>query len=89
MRPIDGVGALNPALQTQANLRVSEAPTPRATKVEPISDASKSVSTATVSTNDPRSDHGVFKPVVAPSDASGADLPNTYKSGNGSLDILL
>lgn len=86
MRPIDGVGTLNPALTSQAFVREVEGTSKPAPKPEAVSETTKSYA---VATGPDRGDAGVFRPVVGATENAEADLPNTYKSSQGNLDVFL
>ncbi|MDO5671665.1 MAG: hypothetical protein Q4G30_02240 [Actinomycetaceae bacterium] len=89
MRPIDGVGALNPALTNQAFTRPVDAPDRPSSRPAPVSEASKPTAPSTSTEEGYGQTAKGFTPVIAASDASRSELPNSYKSGDGTLDISM
>lgn len=89
MLAVDVAGALNPALTNQAFVRPAPEPSAGAEKPEPVSDTTKTEAMATGSQNAFKANVAEFKPVVGPSQPTEQNLPNTYKSSQSNLDVLL
>lgn len=88
MRPIDGVGTLNPALTNQAFVRPPAEPTDKTEKPEPVSSTTKTQAAAT-GVGHGLTGGGEFKPVVGPSEPTQTNLPNSYKSSQSHVDVTL